>query len=474
MEAFLNNLFTTNEVILIASYAQAFFVLGLSVALQWRKESRLQLARSVPLLAAFGLVQAFVIWSDLVIPSQASLLSPSELAWLRLLQLLMMLLGFTFLLHFGLLLNWNSPWTPRLPWGFAAISAITLIIAYENDVDPSLLRLSFEQIGRPLLVLPGAMLAAWGMRQTAGQIEAMGLPRHIVSWLQVAGISFGAYAILGGILIPLTTTQLEVVNFSLLGLPFAIPRLMSIGLLAWAMIQVLTIFRIEMQRTVAEMARFRALASDRQRIGRELHDGTIQAIYGAGLMLENAMSFMREQPDTAEEMCRRAMSLLNHTISDIRVYIFELSDGEGQLAEALGLLVNEMLQQNGTEIEYRLEGNIPRYPAELQNHLLQIAREALTNAIKHSKGINIVLSLRGDPDALVLTVTDNGRGLPPAGAFRPGGRGVPNLRARAAILKGTLRVANRAGGGVIMELVVPYRSEIKEVSQETTPTGNKQ
>lgn len=455
METFLSDLFLANEVILLAIYGQAFFVLGLSVALQWRSESRLELARSVPLLAAFGLVEAAVIWGDLVIPSQEGLIQPSEVALLRLFQLLLMLLGFTVLLHFGLRLNWDSPWTPRLPWLLAGVAALCVVIAYVNQVPPLLLRLRVEQLGRLGFVLPGAMFAAWGMRQSASQVEAMGLPRHIVGWLRAAGLSFGFYAIVGGLFIPLSLEQVQVTRFAFLGIPFAVPRLLSIGVLAWAMIQALTIFRLELQRAMEEMGRFRALASDRQRIGRELHDGTIQAIYGAGLVLENAMAVMRERPDTAEEMFRSAMGLLNQTIGDIRRYIFELSDGEGQLAESLGLLVSDLREQSGREIEYRLEGHIPRYPAELRNHLLKIAREALTNAIKHSQASEIVLALRGEPDALLLTVTDNGRGLPPGGAFRPGGQGVPNLRARAALLHGTLRLINRPGGGVMVELAVP-------------------
>ena len=459
LQAFLTNFFANNEIILIAVYGQAFFVLGLSVALQWRSESRLELARSVPLLAAFGLVLAFAHWADLSIPSQAELLSSEEIAFLRLLQLILMLIGFTFLLHFGLRLNWKSPWTPRLAWLSGAVVLFVLLILYGNDINPMRLRLGFEQLARPLFVFPGAILAAWGLRQSAREIEVLGLPTHIVNWLRVAGFSFGAYAFFGGLLIPLTEEQLQVTRFAFFGIPFAIPRLCAMAILAWAMIRALTIFRIEMLHSMAQMGRLRALASDRQRIGRELHDGTIQAIYGAGLVIENAVSFMRDDPDSAEQMFRGAMSHLNQTITDVRRYIFELSDGEGQLAEAMGILVRDLDRQSDCEIEYRLEGHIPRYPAELRNHLLQIAREALTNAIKHSKASEIVLSLRGEQDALVLTITDNGRGLPPGGAFRPGGRGVPNLRARASMLNGLIRVANRPRGGVIVEMVLPHREK---------------
>ncbi len=165
MEAYLTRLFATNEVVLLAVYGQVFFVLGLSVALQWRRESRLELARSVPLLAAFGLSNAFAIWGDIFIPQQQSLLAANELALLRLMQLLVMLASYTFLLHFGMKLNWNNAWTPRVPWLLAAIGALLLLAGHTRGIEPLLLRLRFEQSARPLFVFTGALLAALGHSQ---------------------------------------------------------------------------------------------------------------------------------------------------------------------------------------------------------------------------------------------------------------------------------------------------------------------
>jgi signal transduction histidine kinase len=474
IDTFFRDLFAANEVILLATYGQAFFVLCLSVALQWRSESRLELARSIPLLAAFGFVEAVVIWADLVIPRQEALLAPSDVSLLRLGQLLLMLIGFAFLLHFGLRLNWASVHTIQLPWLLAGFGALILFALATTNVDLVYLRFRFEQIARPIFVLVGAFAAALGMRNTAMQVEAMGLPHHIVTWLRVAGVSLGAYSLFGGLFIPLNQEMLRTVDFAFMGIPIAVPRLISIAVLAWAMIRALTIFRLELQRSMEEMGRYRALASDRQRIGRDLHDGTIQAIYGAGLLLENATALIQDNPQMAEDLNRNAMKLLNQTITDVRQYIFELSDGEGQLAEALGKLVDDTRQHTRVEIEYRLEGALPRYPSDVQNHLVQMAREALTNAIRHADATHITLTLTGEAELVVLTVKDDGKGLPPAGAFRSGGRGIPNLQARAALLNGTLRVANRPGGGTVVEIIVPHyqvKNEEKEVRKNGS--GNK-
>jgi two-component system sensor histidine kinase UhpB len=134
-----------------------------------------------------------------------------------------------------------------------------------------------------------------------------------------------------------------------------------------------------------------------------------------------------------------------------------LSEGEGQLAESLGLLISELRDQSGHDIDYRLEGAIPRYSMEVRAHLLQIAREAIMNALKHADADQVTVLLSSGREGLLLSVIDNGRGLPPGGAFRPGGRGIANLRARATLLDGELRLVSRPGGGTTVEVMVPAR-----------------
>lgn len=114
IEQWLVSLFTSNRVILLAMYGQVFFVLGLSVALQWRRESRLELARLAPLLAAFGFANSFAIWGDIFIPLQRSLLDASYIQQLEILQLLLMLIGFVLLATLGVRLNSQQRWPQHL------------------------------------------------------------------------------------------------------------------------------------------------------------------------------------------------------------------------------------------------------------------------------------------------------------------------------------------------------------------------
>ncbi len=462
--------FELNKLIVLAVYAQVYFTLALVVLLQWRQESGLELARSVPYLSAFALAMALVIWGDIFIPFQEVYLPQSAVRFLRAVQAGLLVIGFCSLLYFGIQLNWNTHWVCRVPLVLAVGGLTFVVITTMSGMDPALQRMRVEQFGRLFVVYPGSFTAAWGLRGQAEKIEALGLPSYIVDWLRVAGFSFGAFAIVGGILIPLTPTGTTVLE-NVLGMPAAIPRSVVMAVLAFAMLRALSIFRYELQRLIAEMGRAQALAADRQRIGRELHDGTIQAIYGAGLMLQHTLHLIGEDPEKAEANIRAIMNSLNQTIADIRRYIYDLASGEGELEERLSQLTAEMRSQTGMTIDYRIEGKPPRLPATVQEHIFQIVREALTNAHKHSGGDHVTVLLRSDADALRIVVSDNGRGLPPGGPLRPGGQGVPNILSRVQLLGGRASIRNGTGGGTVVEVEVPYlNTSIWQPS--TPPSGN--
>ena len=100
---FLRHLISANGIIIQFVYGLAFFVLGLAIALQSRHSSRLDLARSLGWLAAFGFVHAFVEWGDLFIPLQAAYLSEQFITSLKYLHLL--ILGVGHVLRAGLPLS---------------------------------------------------------------------------------------------------------------------------------------------------------------------------------------------------------------------------------------------------------------------------------------------------------------------------------------------------------------------------------
>lgn len=461
--------FTTNETILLFVYGQVYFILALSVVLRSQPQSRLEIARTLPLLAAFGFTQALVKWGDVFIPIQASYTSPRLVSAMRAFQLFLLGLSFTFLLAFGLQMmsprSWNPKIVRRLPlliyalWGSAVFAARLFNLAPSTDII-----LAADVISRYLLALPGGLLAARGLQRQAqdviGSIEAP----IIVSFLRAAGIALVIYAFLTGLLVPSAPFfpanwfNEEIVQ-DLLGVPVALFRSLVGLALAYSILQALRVFQIETNNWIEEMERARALAADRERIGRELHDGTIQSIYAAGLILEGVRQTIQNEPERARTQLDRAMTGLNRAIQDIRSYIFDLRQGDAveDVESSITRLIKDFRVNTLIEVDFRVEGKEQRMfgPDRAQN-LCQIAREALTNVARHARASRVDVLLRYGEHQLTLRIADNGVGFPSSGVDGAG-RGLKNMRERAQLLEGALVVEGSPNEGVTMALTVPYK-----------------
>jgi signal transduction histidine kinase len=218
---------------------------------------------------------------------------------------------------------------------------------------------------------------------------------------------------------------------------------------------------IENARLVRQVQRL-ATADERERIGRELHDGVIQAIYGAGLALDDALHTMQRDSPAGRDKVRGVMAALDRTIGEIRTFIMGLEAREqpGPLAQRLTELVEEY-RGGGTPLELHIEGRPPRpIDTDTARHLAQVAREALANAIQHSQAAHIAVSLTFADDSLELSVVDDGRGFtydptapPPTGQR---GRGLHNLTLRVRQLGGRLEIDTQPGRGTAIRALVPY------------------
>ena len=130
---FIQNFFTVNYQIIYFIYGLVFFVLGLAIALQSRHSSRLDLARSLTWLAAFGFLHAFNEWGDLFIPLQAEYLAPAFILALNYFHLLLLAASFACLFEFGAaLLESLKPrkWLHILAAGVLVVWSFIVFIAH--------------------------------------------------------------------------------------------------------------------------------------------------------------------------------------------------------------------------------------------------------------------------------------------------------------------------------------------------------
>lgn len=196
------------------------------------------------------------------------------------------------------------------------------------------------------------------------------------------------------------------------------------------------------------------------RLGRDLHDGIIQSLYAAGLTIESARAVARSDPDEADRRLARCRESLNRTIRDVRAYIAGLAPAtlrqEG-FTRALQDLVAELGAGRDVRFEMRIDDTATaRLTPEQNTETLQIAREAISNSLRHGAASQITVRLHLGEEEICLLVQDNGGGFEP-GREPGGGHGLGNMRARADRLGGNLRIESALGKGTRVIFTLPMR-----------------
>lgn len=209
---------------------------------------------------------------------------------------------------------------------------------------------------------------------------------------------------------------------------------------------------LQVARARADQQRL-AVFEDRDRIGRDLHDLVIQRLFAVGLGLQGTARQL-QQPELAARV-EEAVDELDATIKDIRRSIFALgsTDARSDLQAEVERLVDRAAQTLKVRPTLRLDGPVRTLvPAEVAPHLLAVLGEALSNAGRHADASAVDVHLAVGRE-VVLTVTDDGRGLP-ADARESGLR---NLRQRATELGGSCDITSAPGQGTTIRWAVPTR-----------------
>jgi signal transduction histidine kinase len=291
--------------------------------------------------------------------------------------------------------------------------------------------------------------------------------------LRIAGFGFLFYALAEGLIAPKTMFfPASLINvlvneqsvYETLGIPIGIFRSIVGAVIALFLFRSLLAFRIEADRVAESLQQQQALMAERERISRDLHDGTIQSIYAAGLMLDDVHHTLvnRQQPTEAGDKLHTVMGVLNTTIQEIRGYIYDLRRsvaGDEDLTRGLVDIVTEFRLRTGIPIDWDVSGcgKFALSPDRRQ-HVYQITREALSNILRHAKASHAKLQLRYQDcvedvaGSVQLKISDNGSGNAPAAG--KAGRGLRNMRERATLLDAQLDIISKPGKGteVVLEL----------------------
>jgi signal transduction histidine kinase len=221
-----------------------------------------------------------------------------------------------------------------------------------------------------------------------------------------------------------------------------------------------------------------AVVEERERIGKDLHDSVIQAIYAVGLSLDDVPEMMEGELEEARRRVERAIDSLDQTIRDIRNFIFGLRPAllEGaDVVEGLAALADEFRVNTMIDVELRAGPTVsaPIIGPERTAEILLIAREAFSNIARHARATRAELTVEPDPElaGLRIVIADNGTGFDSTAGHGLAHQGLRNMRTRALSIGAQLILDSRPGSGARIIVRVPgARTESDEPAEDPSGT----
>jgi two-component system sensor histidine kinase UhpB len=206
-----------------------------------------------------------------------------------------------------------------------------------------------------------------------------------------------------------------------------------------------------------------AQEEERKRIARELHDETSQVL--TSLLISLAVVEKSVTTKEAHDRIAETRMLAHQTLRAIRSISIDLRpsalDDLG-LLPALRWYIKEYQQKMNIEVDFQATGIKERLSAEMETVLYRIVQEALTNVAKHAQAHKVQVVLKGTPEAITATISDDGRGfnvdkLQKAPGQERGGWGLVGMYERAQLLEGTLDIQTSPGKGTTIMTRIPLR-----------------
>ncbi|GGU70026.1 histidine kinase [Kitasatospora aureofaciens] len=313
------------------------------------------------------------------------------------------------------------------------------------------LALGGDAVGRMGLVVPLA-------GSLSGEACASGVP---VTTADLAGeprLSAGARRFEGlgaAVAVPLGRAEGQIDGVLLLAREAGAPEFTDreIGpLLGFADQAALALELAERRRDAEQLA----MLEDRDRIARDLHDLAIQRLFATGMTLQSAARFI-EHPGASDRVLR-AVGDLDETIKIIRSTIFGLRAREERSGQGLRARAVRAVEQAQAVLGFpprlSMEGLLDTdVPAEIAEHVVAVLGEALSNAARHAKADRVEVVLGATGQQVMLTVQDNGVGVPEQGRRS----GLRNLAERAEGLGGGFELISPAEGGTRLTWSAPLR-----------------
>ena len=202
-----------------------------------------------------------------------------------------------------------------------------------------------------------------------------------------------------------------------------------------------------------------AVLEERERIGMDLHDGIIQALYGIGLNLQNTRMHLGEDNQATSERLNQATQAVDAAIRNIRAYILNLRPRQLQdenLLVGMRGLIREF--QANTLVDVELQGEeevVAGLPAINGMALFHIFQEALANIARHANATKVNVRVWRVDQRVMLRVSDDGVGFDSARMEQRIGHGLANMQTRAQNANGGIEIISIRKQGTTILAWVP-------------------
>jgi len=219
-------------------------------------------------------------------------------------------------------------------------------------------------------------------------------------------------------------------------------------------------YRLRVWQVTAQLReRFEERLRERTRIAQELHDSLIQDVMGISLQVEVTDELLpanlpaKQSLAKALGLCKSALAAGRRALNDLRTVPLSAAD----LVKSFSQLANDLTRDAGTKIDVIVEGRERPLKALAGNDVLQVGRQAITNALQHANARNIHVLLSYSDQHFRVRVQDNGSGINEEilSLGRQGHYGLAGMKERADRLGGSISIRSRVGEGTEVDLSVP-------------------
>lgn len=201
-------------------------------------------------------------------------------------------------------------------------------------------------------------------------------------------------------------------------------------------------------------------------ISLDIHDGLIQEMFAAKMMVEAALTEfnsvgetvtagvpnagIQEKLETAEQQLRRAIEEARRLMNRLQ----PIAIHEHGLVVSIEHLLMQLRNESDLEIEFNVGVDLQKLPAMLESNLYRIVQEALNNVRKHARAKSVIVNIDNRDGELWLSVLDDGNGFDQA-EVRPNNVGLRGIRQRAQLSGGRVEISSDPKTGTAVTVVVP-------------------